>query len=194
MQQGIQCIIGLGNPGGKYQDNRHNIGFWFIDELARRHGLSLRPEGKFFGEAGKLDLPSGKCWLLKPMTYMNRSGQSANALARFYRIPPENILVVHDELDLPAGTVRLKQGGGHGGHNGLRDIISTLGSREFWRLRLGIGHPGHRDKVTGYVLSRPSREDQQALELAVDACADHIDDLLRGDFKNFMNRLHARST
>ncbi|BAO43227.1 aminoacyl-tRNA hydrolase [Thiolapillus brandeum] len=192
MQQGIQCIIGLGNPGGKYQDNRHNVGFWFVDELARRYSVSLRPEGKFFGETGKLELAAGKCWLLKPMTYMNRSGKSANALTRFYRISPENILVVHDELDLPAGAVRLKQGGGHGGHNGLRDIISALGSRDFWRLRLGIDHPGHRDKVTGYVLSRPSREDQHKLELAIDTSADHIDDLLKGDFQKFMNQVHSR--
>ncbi len=192
MQQGIQCIIGLGNPGEKYRDNRHNVGFWFIDELARRHGINLRPEGKFFGDVGSLELNAGKCRLLKPMTYMNRSGKSASALARFYRIPPEHILVVHDELDLPAGTVRLKQGGGHGGHNGLRDIISALGSRDFWRLRLGIDHPGHRDKVTGYVLSRPSRDDQQKIEQAIDAGADSIEDLLRGDYQKFMNNLHSR--
>ena len=192
MQQGIQCIIGLGNPGEKYQDNRHNAGFWFVDELARRHGIRLHPEGKFFGDVGKLELAGGKCWLLKPMTYMNRSGQSASALARFYRIAPEQVLVVHDELDFPAGTVRLKQGGGHGGHNGLRDIISALGSRDFWRLRLGIDHPGHRDKVTGYVLSRPPRDEQQKIELAVDAGADAIEDLLRGDYQKFMNQLHSK--
>ncbi|WP_457674340.1 aminoacyl-tRNA hydrolase [Thiolapillus sp.] len=193
MQQGIQCIIGLGNPVEKYRDNMHNVGFWFIDELDRRYGANLHPEGKFFGDVGKLELPTGRCWLLKPMTYMNRSGRSASALARFYRIPPENILVVHDELDLPAGTVRLKQGGGHGGHNGLRDIISALGSRDFWRLRLGIDHPGHRDKVTGYVLSRPSRDDQQEIELAIDRGADQTDALLQGDFQKIMNRLHSKT-
>ncbi|WP_456373046.1 aminoacyl-tRNA hydrolase [Thiolapillus sp.] len=192
MQQGIQLLIGLGNPGDKYRDNRHNVGFWFVDELARRYNISLRPEGKFFGDTGKLDLPDGKCWLLKPMTFMNRSGKSASALARFYRIAPQNILVIHDELDLPAGSARLKQGGGHGGHNGLRDIISALGSKDFWRLRLGIGHPGHRDKVTGYVLSRPSRDDQQDIELAIDRSADQIDKLLSGDYQAAMNQLHTK--
>jgi PTH1 family peptidyl-tRNA hydrolase len=192
MQQGIQLLVGLGNPGDKYRDNRHNAGFWFIDELARRYNINMRAEGKFFGDTGSLELPAGKCRLLKPMTYMNRSGQSTSALSRFYRIPPQGILVIHDELDLPAGAVRLKQGGGHGGHNGLRDIISTLGSRDFWRLRLGIGHPGHRDKVTGYVLSRPSRDDQQEIELAIDRSADEIDALLQGDFQHIMNQLHSK--
>ncbi|WP_294040879.1 aminoacyl-tRNA hydrolase [Thiolapillus sp.] len=193
MQEGIRCIVGLGNPGDKYQYTRHNAGFWLADRLANRFGLQLRADNKFFGQTGKLSLPSGDCWLLKPMTFMNRSGQSASALARFYRFVPEQILVVHDELDLPAGSVRLKKGGGHGGHNGLRDIISALGSKDFYRLRLGIDHPGHRDQVTDYVLSRPSREDQQKLEQAIDTSIDHIEDLLEGNFQRFMNEVHLDS-
>ncbi|WP_457665019.1 aminoacyl-tRNA hydrolase [Thiolapillus sp.] len=190
MQEGIRCIIGLGNPGDKYQNTRHNAGFWLVDRLADRFGLQLRPDNKFFGQTGKLSLPAADCWLLKPMTFMNRSGQSTSALTRFYRLAPEQVLVVHDELDLPAGSVRLKKGGGHGGHNGLRDIISALGSREFYRLRLGIDHPGHRDQVTDYVLSRPSREDQQRIEQAIDTSIDHIEDLLEGNFQRFMNKVH----
>ncbi|WP_419634805.1 aminoacyl-tRNA hydrolase [Thiolapillus sp.] len=190
MQEGIRCIVGLGNPGDKYQYTRHNAGFWLADRLASRFGLQLRADNKFFGQTGKL---CGDCWLLKPMTFMNRSGQSASALARFYRFVPEQILVVHDELDLPAGSVRLKKGGGHGGHNGLRDIISALGSKDFYRLRLGIDHPGHRDQVTDYVLSRPSREDQQKLEQAIDTSIDHIEDLLEGNFQRFMNEVHLDS-
>ena len=193
MQEGIRCIVGLGNPGDKYQYTRHNAGFWLADRLANHFGLQLRADNKFFGQTGKLSLPSGDCWLLKPMTFMNRSGQSASALARFYRFVPEQILVVHDELDLPAGSVRLKKGGGHGGHNGLRDIISALGSKDFYRLRLGIDHPGHRDQVTDYVLSRPSREDQQKLEQAIDTSIDHIEDLLEGNFQRFMNEVHRDS-
>lgn len=191
MEQGIRCIIGLGNPGDKYQDTRHNAGFWLVDALAHRHGLQLRPESKFFGQTAKLSLPSGDCWLLKPTTFMNRSGQAASSLARFYRLSPEQILVAHDELDLPAGTVRLKKGGGHGGHNGLRDIISALGSKEFYRLRLGIDHPGHRDQVTDYVLSRPSREDKQKIENAIDLAIDQIEALLSGNYQQLMNKLHG---
>jgi len=187
---GIGLIVGLGNPGDQYEDTRHNAGFWLVDRLADRFGLQLRPDNKFFGQTGKLSLPAVDSWLLKPMTFMNRSGQSTSALTRFYRLAPEQVLVVHDELDLPAGSVRLKKGGGHGGHNGLRDIISALGSREFYRLRLGTDHPGHRDQVTDYVLSRPSREDQQRIEQAIDTSIDHIEDLLEGNFQRFMNEVH----
>ncbi|HID44893.1 MAG TPA: aminoacyl-tRNA hydrolase [Chromatiaceae bacterium] len=190
MQEGIRCIIGLGNPGDKYLNTRHNAGFWLIDALVNRHGLQLRSDNKFFGQVGKLSSPAGNLWLLKPMTFMNRSGQAASALARFYRLSPGQILVVHDELDLPAGSVRLKKGGGHGGHNGLRDIISALGSKDFYRLRLGIDHPGHRDQVTDYVLSRPSKDDQQQIEQAIDSSIDHLNELLQGDFQRFMNEVH----
>jgi len=190
MQEGIRCIIGLGNPGDKSLNPRHNAGFWLIDALVNRHGLQLRSDNKFFGQVGKLSSPAGNLWLLKPMTFMNRSGQAASALARFYRLSPGQILVVHDELDLPAGSVRLKKGGGHGGHNGLRDIISALGSKDFYRLRLGIDHPGHRDQVTDYVLSRPSKDDQQQIEQAIDSSIDHLNELLQGDFQRFMNEVH----
>lgn len=192
MEQGIRCIIGVGNPGEKYQDTRHNAGFWLVDALARRHGLQLRTESKFFGRVAKLSLPSADCWLLEPATFMNRSGQAASALARFYRLTPEQILVAHDELDLPAGAVRLKKDGGHGGHNGLRDIIAALGSKEFYRLRLGIDHPGHRDQVTGYVLSRPSRDDRQKIEAAIDLAIDQVEELLAGNYQQLMNKLHSQ--
>ncbi len=191
MEQGIRCIIGLGNPGEKYQDTRHNAGFWFVDTLARRHGVQLRPESKFFGQLAKLSLPTGNCWLFQPTTYMNRSGQAASALVHFYRLAPDQILVAHDELDLPAGSVRLKKGGGHGGHNGLRDIISALGSKEFYRLRLGIGHPGHRDQVTDYVLSRPSRDELQKIETAIDLAVDQTGALISGNYQQLMNQLHG---
>ncbi len=191
MEQGIRCIIGLGNPGEKYRNTRHNAGFWFVDELARQHGVLLRPESKFFGQLAKLSLPAGDCWLFQPATYMNRSGQATSALVHFYRLAPEQILVAHDELDLPAGSVRLKKGGGHGGHNGLRDIISALRSKDFYRLRLGIGHPGHRDQVTDYVLSRPSREDQHKTEEAIDLAIGQIDELISGDYQQLMNKLHG---
>jgi PTH1 family peptidyl-tRNA hydrolase len=193
MEQGIRCIIGLGNPGEKYQDTRHNAGFWLVDALARRHGLQLHTESKFFGRVAKLSLPSADCWLLEPSTFMNRSGQATSALARFYRLTPEQILVAHDELDLPAGAVRLKKDGGHGGHNGLRDIIAALGSKEFYRLRLGIDHPGHRDQVTSYVLSRPSRDDRQKIEAAIDLVIDQVEELLAGNYQQLMNKLHSSS-
>ena len=191
MPQGIQCIVGLGNPGSKYSDTRHNAGFWFVDELARRHGVQFRNESKFHGALCRLTTPDGQCWLLKPATFMNRSGQSVGALARFYRLAPERILMAHDELDLPVGSVRLKQGGGHGGHNGLRDTISALGSREFWRLRIGIDHPGHRDQVVNYVLSPPRREEAPLIRDAIDRAADQLPLLLQGEYQRIMNGLHG---
>lgn len=191
MEQGIRCIVGLGNPGDKYSLTRHNAGYWFIDELARRHQLQLRTEAKFFGQTAKLSFAGKSCWLLKPTTFMNRSGQGVSAIARFYRIDPQQILVAHDELDLPPGTVRLKKGGGHGGHNGLRDSISALGTREFYRLRLGIGHPGHRDDVVDYVLSRPSKTDEISIHQAIGRAADQVDKLLAGDYQRVMNILHS---
>lgn len=191
MTEGIRCVVGLGNPGAQYTDTRHNVGFWFIDLVARQHGIVLRPENKFFGDLGKLNLPSGNCWLLKPNTFMNHSGRALSALANFYKLSPQQILVVHDELDLPSGSVRLKQGGGHGGHNGLRDIISALGSKDFFRLRLGIDHPGHRDQVTNHVLSRPSKTDQTQIEDAIEMASHHLDGLVAGDYQQLMNKLHS---
>ena len=138
----ISLIVGLGNPGGQYAETRHNAGFWFVDLLARKHGCVFRNESRFHGETCRIFQGSRECRLLKPATFMNRSGQAVSSLAAYFRIPPEQILIAHDELDLPPGTVRLKQGGGHAGHNGLRDIISALGGRDFWRLRIGIDRPG----------------------------------------------------
>ena len=192
-QSGICCIVGLGNPGERYAGTRHNAGFWFVDELARRHGGQFRPEAKFHGEACRILVGGSECWLLKPMTYMNRSGQSVSAFARFYKIPTAALLIAHDELDMPPGVARLKQGGGHGGHNGLRDITSALGGPDFLRLRLGVGHPGHRDAVVDYVLHPPSREDADAIVAAIGGAADCLPEILAGELQRAMNRLHAAS-
>ena len=189
----LQCVVGLGNPGPKYADTRHNAGFWFVDELARRHDTVLRTEAKFFGSVGRIRSPAGDCWLLEPTTFMNHSGRSVAAFCNFYRILPERLLVVYDELDLPPGSLRVKQGGGHGGHNGLRDICSALGTRDFQRLRIGIGHPGHKSAVVGYVLSRPSRADCEAIEDSIDAALKHWGLLQAGEWQKAMNLLHASS-
>ncbi len=193
MNTGIRCIVGLGNPGEKYAATRHNAGFWFVDELARRYQGAFRTDAKFSGEVCRIALNGRDCWLLKPSTFMNRSGRSVSAIARFYKIDAENLLLAHDELDLDPGIARLKQGGGHGGHNGLRDSASAMNSKDFYRLRLGIGHPGHRDQVTDYVLSRPSRNEQQQIEQAIDAASDQLEGLLAGDYQRVMNELHRSS-
>ena len=192
MSNSVQLIVGLGNPGPKYAQTRHNVGFLFVDQLARSKGATFRPEAKFHGEVCKLHLGGHELWLLKPMTFMNRSGQAVAALARFYKIPPEAILVVHDELDIPAGQLRLKQGGGHGGHNGLRDIISQLGSRDFLRLRIGIDHPGTAREVTNYVLGKASPDDRISIEAAIDEALHSLPKILDGDLQAAMNRLHSR--
>jgi len=189
--QPIRAIVGLGNPGAKYADTRHNAGFWFVDSLARRFGCRFRVEAKFFGEVCRLQLDGEDCWLLKPTTFMNRSGQAVAALARFYKLKPEEVLVAHDEIDLPPGEIKLKLGGGHGGHNGLRDIIPALGSKDFLRLRVGVGHPGHKDAVVDYVLDRPPRAEQEAIDAALDRAEARIADLVAGDIAGAMNILHA---
>ena len=188
----IELIVGLGNPGPDYERTRHNAGFWFVDELAARHGGFFRPVAKFHGESAQVRLGGRDCRLLKPMTFMNRSGQSIAALARFYKIQPAAILVVHDELDLDAGTARLKRGGGHGGHNGLRDTIHHIG-KDFARLRLGIGHPGHKDGVIEYVLRRPSRDEDAAIRTALEVAADRAPDLASGAWDKAVRELHSRS-
>ncbi len=188
----IRLIVGLGNPGPEYEPTRHNAGFWFVDELARRHGVTLRRENRFHGWAGRAQIGGKDVWLLKPDTFMNRSGQSIVAFALFYKILRDEILIAHDELDLPAGTVRLKRGGGHGGHNGLRSAIQHLSGPDFVRLRIGIGHPGHKDEVVDYVLKRPSQDDRRAIEDAVDAGADQVPLLLDGAFERAMHVLHSR--
>jgi PTH1 family peptidyl-tRNA hydrolase len=187
----LTLIVGLGNPGPTYARTRHNAGFELIDELARRAGTSLRHEGRHQGELGRASIAGAEVWLLKPMTYMNLSGQSVRSVAGFYRIPPQSILVAHDELDFPPGVVRLKAGGGAGGHNGLRDIIAQLGD-DFWRLRIGIGHPGERDAVLDYVLGRPPVAEAALIRETVLAAADAVPVMLTDGAQKAMNRLHAR--
>lgn len=188
---GIRLIVGLGNPGPDYAATRHNVGFWFVDDLAAAHGGVFRAEGKFHGELCRLTIGGADLRLLKPATYMNRSGQSVAAVSRYFDIRPEAILIAHDELDLPVGKVRLKQGGGHAGHNGLRDTIGVLGSPDFWRLRIGIDHPGDRGQVIGYVLGRPSQEDAVSIRDALDQASGVTGDLLAGRYQAAMNRLHS---
>ncbi|MEN9502006.1 MAG: aminoacyl-tRNA hydrolase [Pseudomonadota bacterium] len=187
----IRLIVGLGNPGSQYDKTRHNAGFWFVDELARRYSGRLATEKRFSGEACKLQVGSRTVWLLKPMTFMNRSGLAVSQLANFYQIPVEQILVAHDELDIPAGDVRLKQAGGHGGHNGLRDIHAHM-TANYWRLRLGIGHPGDRNQVVDYVLSRPSVADEAVILRAIDTAAAQIELILSGEMQQAMQKLHSR--
>lgn len=188
----IRLVVGLGNPGSEYEGTRHNAGAFFVDELARRVGASLTQESKFFGATARIQLGSHDLRLLVPSTYMNRSGKAVAALANFYRITPEEILIAHDELDIAPGQARFKFGGGHGGHNGLRDIIPSLGgSKDFHRLRVGIGHPGHASKVSGYVLSKPSSADRQAIDAIIEDAADALPLLLEGDAVKAMTRLHS---
>ena len=188
----IQLIAGLGNPGAKYEGTRHNVGFWFVDELARAKGCSLRHESRFQGDVGKVTINGESIWLIKPTTYMNLSGQAVSSLASYYKLSVENLLIVHDELDLEPGTVRLKCGGGHGGHNGLRDIISHFSTKEFYRLRMGIGHPGASADVSNYVLSSPSSTDRNLLLDAISDCLPVLPQIIDGDMQKAMNHLHSR--
>lgn len=188
----IKLIVGLGNPGEKYADTRHNAGEWLIERLARRFNVSLNPESKFFGKTARTLVNGKEVRLLVPITFMNLSGKAVGALASFYRIKPEEILVIHDELDLPPGTAKLKQGGGHGGHNGLKDIVAQLGNNNnFYRLRIGIGHPGHRDLVAGYVLNKPSPADRNALEKVLDEATDCVEMIFRDGMVKATNRLNS---
>jgi len=188
----IKLIVGLGNPGDKYADTRHNAGEWLIARLARRFNITLNAENKFSGYVGKTLINSKEIRFLVPMTFMNLSGKAVGALANFYRIKPEEILVLHDELDLPPGSVKLKLGGGHGGHNGLKDIVAALGNNNnFYRLRIGIGHPGHRDLVAGYVLNKPSPNEREALEKALDEAANCVELLFKDGIVKATNRLNS---
>jgi PTH1 family peptidyl-tRNA hydrolase len=192
---GIRLIVGLGNPGQAYEGTRHNAGAFFIAELARRAGATLSTEAKFFGQMARITQADRDLRLLVPSTFMNESGKSVAAAANFFRIPPDEILIAHDELDIPAGQARFKQGGGHGGHNGLRDIIPALGGKQdFHRLRIGIGHPGHASKVSGYVLAKPSVGDRQAIDKIIDEAVDALPLLLSGDAVKAMTRLHSVDT
>lgn len=189
---GIRLFVGLGNPGPEYEATRHNAGFWWIDEICRATGSRLANEAKFFGLAGKLKSGAHEAWLLQPMTFMNASGRSVAALARFYKIAPEEILVIHDELDLPPGNAKIKKGGGNGGHNGLKDISAHLGTPDYWRLRLGIGHPGEKSAVVNYVLHTPQREEALLIQDNIDQSAKLLPLLLEGSMEAAMLKLHTK--
>lgn len=186
----IKLLVGLGNPGLQYAKTRHNAGFWFIDALAQ----SLQPNTRFKGLIGEYFVGAEKVYILKPETFMNNSGESVLAVAHFYKILPQEILIAHDELDLPPGTIRYKKSGGHGGHNGLRSVITHLGSKEFHRLRVGIGHPGHggsrAEKVLSHVLKKPSRGDEDLIFTAIDKARHTLDNYLIGNYEIAMNELH----
>lgn len=190
----VQLIVGLGNPGMEYTDTRHNAGAWFVNHIANTFNLSLRNEAKFYCTTCEWQSKENHCRLLIPSTFMNHSGRSVKAISQFYKIPSQAILVAHDELDVAVGDVRLKYGGGHAGHNGLRDIISQLGTHDFARLRIGIGHPGHRDKVHDYVLSHPSKHDKQRIDQAIDMTISAIDTILDGDLQKAMKQLHTKDS
>jgi PTH1 family peptidyl-tRNA hydrolase len=190
----IKLIAGLGNPGSEYRGTRHNAGADFVEELARQCSTSLQAESKFYGMAGRVTLAGHDIRLIIPTTFMNRSGKAVAAMAAFYKIAPEEILIAHDELDIPPGTARFKRGGGHGGHNGLRDIVPSLGNnKNFQRLRIGIGHPGHASKVTGYVLGAPSQVDRTRIDACIDEAIAALPLLLDGDETRAMTRLHSFS-
>ncbi len=188
----IKLIAGLGNPGPEYTRTRHNAGVWFVEELAQRNNISLRPEKKYAGLYGKGIIGGEPVHLLIPTTFMNRSGQAVAPLANFFRIPVDNILIAHDELDMPPGSVKIKQGGGHGGHNGLKDIIARMANnREFYRLRIGIGHPGHRDKVTSHVLGKAPSNEQNLIESAIDEASRCFNIWQTDGLVKAQQRLHA---
>lgn len=186
----IKLIVGLGNPGNEYKDTRHNTGFWFVDKLAEQFNISLSHDKKFHGEVGRGNIFGQDVRLLKPDTFMNRSGQAVAPLAKFYNINPEEILIAHDELDIAAGAIRLKTGGGHGGHNGLKDIVPHIGAN-FHRLRIGIGHPGHASKVSGWVLSKPSSDDLISIDKALDCALDHLKLIMADDFDKARNGING---
>jgi PTH1 family peptidyl-tRNA hydrolase len=187
----IRLIVGLGNPGREYESTRHNAGFWWVDEFARLQSLSFKNETKFHGLMVRGQLHGSEVFLLKPQTFMNVSGRSVGALAQFYKIEPAEILVVHDELDLPPGSAKLKLGGGHGGHNGLKDIIAHLGSKDFWRLRIGIGHPGERAEVVNYVLNDPRREERELIDEAMQKAQNIAPLIIEGKIEAAMLKLHS---
>ena len=187
----IKLIVGLGNPGKNYQEHRHNAGFWFVESLASLNDSKFTSQSKFFGEASDFSLNSHKVFLLKPQTFMNNSGGSIKSFLNYYDISSEETLVVHDELDLPAGVVKLKLGGGHGGHNGLRDIIKALGSKNFYRLRIGIEHPGSKNEVVDYVLNAPSKSELCAIQESMSRASNIVELLVKGSFEDAMKALHT---
>ena len=188
---GLRLIVGLGNPGPEHARTRHNAGFWFIDALAEQAGARFGLESKLFGETAKVEIGGQSVWLLKPATFMNLSGKSVTAALHYWKIEPEEALLAHDELDLPPGVARLKFDGGHGGQNGLRDTMRLLGHGSFHRLRIGIGHPGHKDKVTPWVLGKPGRDDEAAMLRAIDDAIGALPLAVNGNFMDAMTRLHT---
>jgi peptidyl-tRNA hydrolase, PTH1 family len=188
----LKLVVGLGNPGPEHAETRHNAGFWFVDRLAEKYRGTLRPHARYHGEVGRIDVEGHELWLLKPMTYMNRSGTAVGALTEYLRISPADVLVAHDELDLPIGALRLKLAGGAGGHNGLKDTISRIGDG-FWRLRFGIGHPEVKDEVIDYVLQRAPAVEMTLLEDAVAAAQAMMPQLLSEGAEKVMNQLHRRT-
>jgi PTH1 family peptidyl-tRNA hydrolase len=188
----LKLIVGLGNPGRKYARTRHNAGWWLIDALLAQHRGAWRQESAQHSELARVQIEDAELWLAKPTLYMNRSGEAVSALAHFYRIAPQEILIVHDDIDLPPGVVRLKQAGGHGGHNGLRDVIARLGA-DFWRLRLGVGHPGAKELVLDSVLERPTGAEQQLIDDAVQRGLAAVPELLREGAQKTMHRLHSEN-
>src|SRR5438552_6898224 len=188
----IRLLVGLGNPGPEYEATRHNAGFWWLDEVARSLRATLTPERSYYGLVARVNRPEGPIWLLEPMTFMNLSGKSVAALARFFKIEPDEILIAHDELDLMPGQVKIKLGGSHAGHNGLKDIHAQLGSGDYWRLRLGIGHPGVKSEVVNYVLRKPPLEEREAIEKCMDQSLQALDLLLAGSMERAMMKIHAK--
>ena len=184
-------IAGFGNPGSEYANTRHNAGFWYVDELARQLGTHFTSDKRFFSQVASAQIDGRKLLLVKPMNYMNNSGQGLAAVARFFKIDVRQILVAHDELDIPPGHIRLKNGGGHGGHNGLRDSVSKLGGGDFWRLRIGIGHPGHKSAVSGYVLKRAGADDQRLIDEAIELALSESMTMINGDINVATKALHS---
>jgi len=189
---GIKLIVGLGNPGPQYSQTRHNAGAWYVNALANDYSIPLQLETKFFGHVGRGAIGGNDCRLIIPNTYMNESGKAVGAIATFYKILPDEILVAHDELDIDPGTIKLKKSGGHGGHNGLRDIISSLAnSRDFYRLRIGIGHPGNKNQVTNYVLGKAAPNEQRAIEESIDEALRQSPDIVSGQHDKVMQSMHG---
>ena len=187
----FELVAGFGNPGSEYTNTRHNAGFWFLDELAARHGATFNLDKRFFASVASAQIAGRKVMLVKPMNFMNNSGQGLAAVARFFKIDSRKILVAHDELDLSPGEIRIKKAGGHGGHNGLRDSVAKLGNGDFWRLRIGIGHPGHKSAVSGYVLKRAPADQQRFMDEAIDLAMSESDTIIDGDINVATKVLHT---
>lgn len=193
MAQALRAIVGLGNPGDKHAQDRHNAGFWFANALAARQGVVFKADKKLLGEVGKMSLATQELYLLKPHTFMNRSGQSVQTLLSYYKLKPAEILVVHDDLDLPPGSAKLKLGGGHGGNNGLRDTIGHIGA-DFRRLRIGIGHPGHKDRVLGHVLGKPNADQEAAMLGAIERGLKALDIIMQDGWDKATQFLHTQDS